>query len=179
MNQKESVYSATIAVAQEDGISFNNALEIQKTSKDKIVDLVTESIISGDTEFSADARAKHVDTAAIRKYVVGLVNNWFRKDTRLNGGSKYVAKNPGSRQGIADPQIKELKKLLDLHPEAATDINAAINARQAEINATKVQITVNLDLIPASLRGLVVKAAVTEEVDQDPETMFEAMTDQL
>jgi len=170
MNQKESVYSATIAVAQEDNISFSSATEIQKASKDKIVDLVTQSIIGGETEFSVEAHAKHTTVADVRKYVVGLVNNWFRKDTRLNGGTKYVAKNPGSRTGIADPQIKELKKLLDLHPEAATDINAAINARQAEINATKVQVTVNLDLIPASLRGLIVKAAVVEETVQEEMT---------
>lgn len=158
MNQKESVFSATMTVTQEDGVSFTNALEIPKASKDKIVNLVTESIINGDTEFSAEAHEKHTTPDAVRKYVVGLVNNWFRKDTRLNGGSKYVAKNPGSRAGMMDPQIRELKKLLDLHPEAKTDIEAAITARQTELNAAKVkEVVVNADLIPDSLKGLLTK----------------------
>lgn len=154
MNQKESVFAATTAVCQEKGIDFTKATDLPKEVRSAVVDLVTQSIIDGDTEFSADAHAKHTTPDAVRKYVVGLVNNWFRKDTRLNGGTKYEAKNPGSRQGLGDPQIKELNKLMQLHPEAKADIQAAIDARKAEIGQTKKVIEVNKDLIPDSLKAL-------------------------
>jgi len=44
------------------------------------------------------------DDAKLRSYCSGLQSNWLRKDTRLNGGVKYVAKNPGSRAGSTDPK---------------------------------------------------------------------------
>lgn len=153
LSQKESVYVAATTVAEEAGIELTSASVLSKDQKDKVVALVTQSIMMGETVFSADAQAKYKTSEEVRKYTVGLVNNWFTKDTRLNGGSKYQPKNPGSRQGIADPQIKELNKLLQLHPEAKADIEAAIAARKAEINTAKAP-TVNADLIPESLRDL-------------------------
>lgn len=164
MNQKESVYAATVAIASEKGVDFSKATDLPKEVRSAIVDVVTQSIIDGDTEFSAEAHEKHTTPDAVRKYVVGLVNNWFRKDVRLNGGTKYEAKNPGSRQGLGDPQIKELNKLLTLHPEAKADIQVAIDARKAEIGTAKKEIVIDMSKIPEHLKSLLVKPT-TEEVE--------------
>jgi hypothetical protein len=162
LNQKESVYQATVAIAGEAGLTNTKAIDLPKEVRQQIVEAVTQSIIIGETEFSAEAHEKHNTVEAVRKYVIGLVNNWFRKDIRLNGGTKYVAKNPGCRTGITDPQIQELKKLLQLHPQAADQINAAIEARKVELGAVKKDIVIDASKIPESLRGLLVKQ--TEEV---------------
>ena len=57
---------------------------------------------------------KYSTIEKMRSYASGLVNNWFRKDIRLNGGMKYEVKNPGSRQGAGDQQLKALKTLRDM-----------------------------------------------------------------
>lgn len=164
LSQKESVYNALKTVCEEKGIDFqdnvSNSLSLDKDVKSAIVEKVVASIEAGETAFSDDAKAAHDTAEKIHKYVGGLVNNWFRKDTRLNGGAKYEIKNPGSRQNAVDPQIKELKKLLSLRPEAKDEIQAEIEKRSKEIKPEKAAKTVktpeiNLDLIPEELKGLI------------------------
>ena len=84
----------------------------------------------------------------------GLVNNWLRKDGRLNGGVKYTAKNPGSRSGSGDEAIRAMKTLLSVTTDASAklEIQAAIEARQAEL---KPKVEVNVAALPESLRHLV------------------------
>ena len=160
LKQKESVFNAVESVLVESGKSVEGRVELTKEERGQVVSLVTESIISGDTEFSDSAKTTYDTPEKIRSYVVGLVNNWIRKDKRLNGGTAYTPKNPGSRAGSTDPVIKELRKLLstlteDDHKAA---VQAEINTRLEEIQAAK-QATkkeeINLDNIPEHLRALV------------------------
>lgn len=89
----------------------------------------------------------------LKNYVSGLQSNWLRKDTRLNGGKKYEAKNPGSRAGSSDPQLKAMRALLqtDLSPEDKAEVQSHIDARVASIAKTKVQKTVDFSALPADL----------------------------
>lgn len=160
LNQKESVFSAVEVVLNEAGRQVDGAVTLSKEERSQVVSMVTESITSGETEFSDAAKAKYDTPEKVRSYVVGLVNNWLRKDKRLNGGVKYQAKNPGSRAGSTDPVIKELRKLLSTLTEEdqKAAVQAEIDARLAEIQATKQAAKkeeINLDHIPEHLRALV------------------------
>lgn len=86
------------------------------------------------------------------KYIPGLTNNWVRKDLRLNGGAKYVPKNPGSRSNGGDEVMKNLRLLL----QSVTD-ESARQAVQAEIDkrAEQLKPKIDLSLLPDSLKHLV------------------------
>lgn len=92
-----------------------------------------------------------VDEIALRKYIPGLVNNWVRKDKRLNGGQAYIPKNPGSRSGSGDETLKNLKLLLTM---VADDVKPAVQVeidKRLEELKPKAQV-LNVDALPADLR---------------------------
>ena len=160
LNQKESVFSAVQVVVEEAGRQVDGAVSLSKEERSQVVTMVTESIFSGGTEFSDSAKTKYDTPEKVRSYAVGLVNNWLRKDKRLNGGVKYEAKNPGSRTGSTDPVIKELRKLFSTLTEEdhKAAVQAEIDTRLAEIQAEKSATKkeeINLDHIPEHLRSLV------------------------
>lgn len=94
------------------------------------------------------------DDAALKKYIPGLVNNWMRKDKRLNGGGKYETKRPGSRSGTGDESVKAMRALLAMttDPTAKQTIQAALDQRLAEL---KPKPEINVAALPESLRNLV------------------------
>lgn len=94
------------------------------------------------------------DDASVMKYIPGLVNNHVRKDTRLNGGTKYETKRPGSRAGSGDESIKAMRTLLSVtsDPQLKSQIQTAIDARIEEL---KPKATVNVEALPEALRHLV------------------------
>lgn len=109
----------------------------------------------------------------LKKYVPGLVNNWLRKDKRLNGGVQYVAKNPGSRSGSQDESIKAMRLLQQTvdTEEAKAAIQVEIDKRLAELKPTP---TVDITKLPESLRHLVkanfaAEGRETEVVDGNDE----------
>ena len=102
---------------------------------------------------STEARQKYAADAELKKYVVGLVNNWIRKAPEFNSGNTYQAKNPGSRTGSSDPKLKALKTLLStVSEDQKSAVQAAIDARLEEL---KPKITIDTDLLPEHLRHLV------------------------
>ena len=161
MNQKTAVYEATMATLAEKQIDFTDGENLsQVMTKDlrkDVVSIVTAAFVAGEVELSAEAKAKYSDEAKVKAYASGLVNNWHRKDTRFNGGEKYVAKNPGSRAGSGDSVLKNLKALRSTRTDEAelTAIDEAIAKRTIEVAADKAKkITVDMDKIPAELREL-------------------------
>jgi hypothetical protein len=164
LNQRESVYVSTMNVLADKSINFDDgqtptaAELVTKDMRQSIVACVTQSIISGETEFSAEATAKHDTEAKVRGYVSGLVNNWFRKDTRLNGNVKYTVKSPGSRAGAGDEQLKALKALRSTKAddqEALQVIDAAIEARKSDLklnNPWRALTQEQVDALPQSVR---------------------------
>lgn len=163
LNQRESVYLSTMNVLADAGINFDDGQSptaqelVSKDMRKSICMMVTQSICSGETEFSSEATAKHDTEAKVASYVSGLVNNWFRKDKRLNGGNKYETKAPGSRAGAGDEQLKALKALRATKAddaEALAVIDAAIASRQSELKVTKtVELTeAQIEALPAGVR---------------------------
>lgn len=97
---------------------------------------------------------KTIDEAGLKKYIPGLVNNWLRKDKRLNGGDKYVTQKPGSRAGSGDESLKAMKALLSVtkDEDSRAQIQLAIEERQA---ALKPKPAINVAALPEALRHLV------------------------
>jgi hypothetical protein len=126
---------------------------------DEVVDAVTQSIKDFETDFSEDARAKHNDDKKLRKYVSGMVDNWFRKGKELNGGVKYEAKNPGSRAGNSNPEIKASKQLVakliaEGRADDAAKVQEYIDAELAKLAEAKAP-TVDAEKLPEHLRKYV------------------------
>jgi len=170
MKQREAVYLSTTEVLAHKGIEFMPSVtdvrdvvntEIRKEIADRVVNLFK----SGGVEFKGtDAnQAKLSDEKLLRNYVTGLITNWFNKDPQLNGGSKYQAKNPGSRAGSSDAQLKEmrlLKKHLETigNTEGIARVEEAIQARIAELRTEKAPTLpeVSTDNLPDFLKDLAV-----------------------
>lgn len=154
-SQKEAVYTAIVELFGHDGQS---AFDATKEQRNQIIEVVTAGIMNGSVEFSADARAKHDTEAKVKGYVGGMVSNWLRKDQRLNGGDKYVTKNPGSRAGSGDEVLKNLKALKStLSDKDQLDaVDAEITKREEFLRSQKAKtVTINTDLIPESLKHLI------------------------
>lgn len=159
--QRAAVYAATIGVMQDAGIEFEEGMDVSTVVSDQmrksITTILCQGFKSGKIEFADTPSNKeklHSD-AKLNTYVSGLVSNWFRKDTRLNGGEKYQAKNPGSRAGSTDPQLKALKQLavqFQGQPQEAK-IKAQIETRLQAVAAEKAKkVTVDISVLSPELR---------------------------
>jgi len=152
MNQKEAVFQAVNAVFSEHGIAFESGMDANTLLTKELKGQVVEILFTGFQNKTVGLSAT-IEDAHLKGYCSSLLSNWLRKDTRLNGGVKYVAKNPGSRAGSGDEQVKAMKQLLKIHP-GDEDIINALNARLAEIGASKVNTpTVNFEALPEALRA--------------------------
>ena len=132
---------------------------ITKEQRSDIELLVTDSILTGETQMSDEGRLKYQDQEKLLGYVRGMVKNWFAKSKELNGGVKHEYKNPGSRAGQGDAKLKELKALRSQLVTAGNDAGVAkvdefIAKRVAELKPTEVK-TINADLIPDELKDLI------------------------
>lgn len=156
-NQKSATVSTIIRVMDYDSSNGSAIDFITSSQKEQVVNELCEGFLEGEIEMSDEGKAKYFsDRKELRKYVVGLVNNWLRKAPELNGGSgfTYTPKNPGSRQGNGDETLRALKALLKItvDPDAKAEIQAAMNIRLSEI---KPKVEINTDALPAHLRHLV------------------------
>ena len=159
MNQRKATCSTLLAVLQERGYEYelNGVTPISEvlTEADKKVvrDTLFSMFRSGQVEMSDEAKVKYSDDGKLKTYISGLVNNWIRKAPEFNADQSYVPKNPGSRQGQGDSQIKEMKKLLSATSDAETKkvIESHIAARLEEIKPLETGI--DFDKIPESLRA--------------------------
>lgn len=157
MKQSESVVIFTKAIL---GNTFRVGVDIWSYITDpqieEVVDGVTQSIKDGETDLSADARVKFADPKALRRYVKGMVGNHFNKHKELNGNTKYVAKNPGSRAGSGDSELSASKALLAKLVAEGKDtaiVEEFIAKRTAEIAEKKVK-AVDVSKLPEHLRNL-------------------------
>lgn len=136
MSQKEAVYNAVKSLKSFDD---GESVTLSKDEKANIVEIVCAAFDAGEAALSDNARAKFDTPEKLRSYTSGMVNNWMRKDTRLNGGSKYITKNPGSRAGSGDALIKNLKLLKSTLTDETKikKVDEAIESRKSEIAAEK------------------------------------------
>jgi hypothetical protein len=161
--QSEATINAVINLAKDKGYSatpFETDYNTVLTSDDKstVVNMITQSIIDGTVSMTEKSQQKFGDDdKALRRYVVGLVNDRLRKAKALNGNVKYEHKEPGKLTSSRDPQLKALNQILNLETTTEDDkpaIEKAIKQRQAELNVEKQkQVTINYDALPADLRA--------------------------
>jgi hypothetical protein len=166
MKQVDAVFESVIAVLSQDGrdeqLNTTPASQLLTSEERKYIkEQLVEGFRNGDIEMSDEARAKHFEGEGnINSYVNGLLNNWLKKDKRLNCGEAYIPKNPGSRSGQGDAQVRELKKLLAIVPEEQqAAVQAKIDERLEQLQKEKVKkVTIDIDKIPEELRHLIEKA---------------------
>ena len=179
MSQKDVVFNAVTAVVT----IVDSKAELSKEEKKEVQAAIAAKLHSDrDTYLSKDAQVKYpTEDDLMKKYVPGLLNNWLRKDTRLNGGDKYQAKNPGSRAGSGDEQIREMNKLMkqfQIDPETHADkiktLQAAIDERKKAIATEKQKsVTIDVSVLTPELRealGLATDEEVNAGEESTPET---------
>jgi len=153
MTQGELVFMSVVAVFGNNGKldgPVPSTTQWTKEQSDKVHGLVLLGFQRGDVNKNSGGN----DEISLRKYIPGLVNNWVRKDKRMNGGVTYTAKNPGSRTGAGDETLKNLKVLLTMvtDGDAKAAVQAEIDKRLEEL---KPKVELNVDALPAHLRALV------------------------
>ena len=147
ISQKEAVFNTVKSFY---GDKFENGMSHSKDAKATMVKSLVEQ---ADDVFEVKSKQENMKT-----YIIGLLNNHLRKDTRLNGGDKYIAKNPGSRAGQGDPQIKASRQLLKTLVEGSAEyekVTAFINTKVAANKAAKATIEIDTEALPEELRNLV------------------------
>jgi hypothetical protein len=148
-NQKEATFSAIcIVTGHKDGVCKPTP-EQRKEVNAMLLAGFQRGEISYDGDFNT------IPEADQKSYVSGLQSNWLRKDKRLNGNVVYMAKNPGSRAGSGDAQLKSLKALFSTltKDEDKKEVQGYIDTRTAEIAKTKQVATVDVSALPAELQA--------------------------
>lgn len=157
MSQKEAVYSAVTSVLAENNIEVSEGTDVSTLMTRELRSQVNQVLFEGFRNGSVELDREYNDSD-LKAYVSGLQSNWLRKDKRLNGGAKYTAKNPGSRLGSSDPQLKAMRALLttDISAEEKAEVQQYISARVSEIQASKVKkVTIDTSVLPAALQSFV------------------------
>jgi len=145
MKQGDAVYQAIVNVCGE----VEGAYSPDKEQLAQVREILWEGFKAGKIVLG-----KTYTDEQLRGYIPGLINNWIRKDKRLNGGVQYVAKNPGSRVGSSDPQVKALRALLTTKtdPTEVAEIEGYLTARLAELKSKSTKtVEINFDALPAEL----------------------------
>lgn len=154
MNQKEAVHSAITAVFSENNIAVTDGESFSTYMNRELRAQVTNILIEGFNKGTIELAKTFTSEAELRTYCSGLTSNWLRKDTRLNGGVKYEAKNPGSRAGSSDVQLKAMRALLNtkVDPAERAEIQSFIDSRLSEIKVSrKPAKSIDFSALPAEL----------------------------
>lgn len=155
MNQKNAVIAAVSTVLSNAGIKFEVGGNVSAKSlmtkelRAQVNTILFEGIRAGEIELDGDK-----SDADLKSYVSGLQSNWLNKAKELNGNVGYVAKNPGSRAGSGDAQIKALRALMATKTDESEidEIQGYIETRLAELNKGKTKtVAVNFADLPAEL----------------------------
>lgn len=163
MKQKEAVLKAIGSVLAENNrsISDGEKVELSKDERAKVIDIIFTGFKNEEIELSVE-----YPESDLKAYTSSLLNNWLRKAKELNGGNRYVAKNPGSRAGQQDEMLKNLRLLLKAKQAAQApkeqleQIQVAIDQRLAEVRASKVKTPeIDISALPEKLRHLVGESA--------------------
>lgn len=112
VSQKDAVFSAVISVLKENGVEFMVNQDTLSDVLDKDLRMLIINNLINKFKTGAVVLSKGYNDKELKSYVGGLVNNWTKKDMRLNGGITHTIQQPGSRIGQTDPMAKELRKML-------------------------------------------------------------------
>lgn len=91
MSQREAVYQEVARVLKEEKVSFDGSSSVKQHLNEARLKKVYEGLAQGfrskkialkDNEAN---QKKLAEPALLQTYIIGLVNNWVRRDPRLNG----------------------------------------------------------------------------------------------
>lgn len=155
-SQRAAVFAAIASTLETHGVEFHQGTDVKSLLTKEMKSEVNDILCKGFRDGSIELSTEYPTDAELRSYTSGLISNWLRKDPELNGGIKYVPKNPGSRTGSTDPQMKALKILLSQTADESDkeEIQGFIDARAAELNAGKVKVkAIDFSVLPAELQA--------------------------
>lgn len=159
ITQRQAVYNAVKSVFTENNMEFHDGIDAKsvmtKEHRSQVNAILCVGFMTGQIDFkqTESNKAKLADESLLKEYVSGLQSNWLAKDDRLNGGVDHEIKNPGSRSGSGDAQLKALRALLNtVEPSQRPEIQGYIDARIAEIKPTK-EVEINFDALPEAIRA--------------------------
>ena len=150
LTQKDAVFNTVNEVVE---IIEGQAVSLNDEQRKTCLAILTSTMKQGEILLSEAKQAKMKEDKDYKDYSANILNNWLRKDPRLNGNTAYQPKNPGSRAGAGDEQVKELKKLKSTlsDPAAQAEVQKAIDERVAELRAARNQAKIeeiDFSLIP-------------------------------
>lgn len=123
IKQKDAVFMAVCAVKGKE--FFDEKVELNKDEMSLVVRMVAEGLNDGTVSLKDDSRAKYDTLEKLQKqYVPGLVRNWLKKDTALNGGVKHEKEDKILNSLIAYRQqafTQEIIQKLDFLIQARKD----------------------------------------------------------
>lgn len=162
-SQREATFNAIITVLSNNSVTFQSGSDVKSVitsdHKKKVKDLLVAGFKNGSIDYTDDfAKTKLTSDSELSKYCSGLISNWIKKDSRLNGNTKYQVTNKGSRVGQGDSQVKELRKLLKATSgtDAEQEVVEALNARLEAVRVTKKPtVSIDVESLPENLRHLV------------------------
>ena len=153
-SQKEAVFAAVSSVLTENNVSVTEGDNVATHLNRELRAQVTNILVEGFNSGSIALDKTFTSEADLRTYCSGLTSNWLRKDSRLNGGTKYAAKNPGSRVGSSDAQLKAMRALMSTKTDLSekAEIQSFIDSRVSEIKASrKPTKSIDFSALPAEL----------------------------
>ena len=157
ISQKEAVFNAIKNIFAEANVHFEEGMNVSESLTKEMRGQVNQILFDGFKAGTIEL-GKTYDDSKLKGYVSGLQSNYLRKDPRLNGNVSYVPKNPGSRTGSGDAQLKAMKALLVsgkvTNEDDIAQINELIEARTQEIQASKVKkVKIEVDALPEALKS--------------------------
>ena len=153
ITQKEAVFNAVVSIM---GDAFSEGMDCGawfKAHPEAKAQLQATVLEGANSTYDVKSEQENMNT-----YVQGLISNHLRKDTRINGGDKYVAANPGSRAGQGDTEIKAARAAIKTFAEGDPRIEqfqSFIDTKLATIKAAKAVKEIDLDSLPEELKALV------------------------
>lgn len=148
-SQVEAVIELVESVVE---IVPGQAVELTDAQRKQVID----GLVNGFTKGEIKLRSLYDSDIKLRTYCAGLLSNWLRKSSKLNGGEQYQAKNPGSRSGSTEyKQAMQLKKfLVSQNKSIPAELEQFIATNAPQPKAKTKQIDVSS--LPEELKNLVV-----------------------
>jgi hypothetical protein len=158
LSQKEAVFQAITKVLNEADVTFDGSTAAKdimtKEHRAQVNQILFDSFRSGAIILDCEKNDKE-----LKAYVSGLQTNWLNKDKRLNGNVIFATKNPGSRAGSGDAQLKALRALLSRteNESEKAEIQGYIDDRlsklEEEKKKTKKAVAIDFSALPEELQN--------------------------
>jgi len=156
--QIDVVYAAVVNVLDDMFVPNETVAKsiLTKSDREDIIALCIEATRNGEVEVKGKKRTYDISSDKdMQEYWAGTVSNHVRRDPRLNGGTERKDLNE-VKKGPRDTLLKSLRLMLDKQddPKNKADIQAAIDARLAELKPAAEKFEIDVNILPDHLKHL-------------------------